>query len=231
MFPCRKKRPPTIENRPPADTQTTPSQRTDTLLMYGRGHNEGKQGATDYQGESEWKKYGPERMGGKISRKTARLGTANVLIDRPSGVGYSKQVESNVREAKRRGVKFVILLHFNKVSYRVSNPGVEILIKSSKGESSQEYKMADHLSDSLNEDFGIPERRKDGVFPVPSTHAGADMLDGFDDAGICAILLELAFLGHDTPLARRIVEQEDMVCSIIAAAAHDWVKGNVPDVD
>lgn len=166
------------------------------------GHNIKDQGARLKFGtrESEWVWNNP--VGDYILEFIADICPAidAYKILRPIGT-YGHQVRSVKNAIKKitNGLRsFAVSLHFNSGG----GVGNENLIAKGTKEHFDNY-FADMLSDVLEVALGIPQRRKDGVFEVSSSHNGAGMINGVAEVGCMDIIVEPGF-DHDHPQARVI---------------------------
>ena len=82
-----------------------------------------------------------------------------------------------------------ICFHFN--AYNKMVQGCEVLILDTK--SPTDNKLADCITDVLNEEYGFDERGDDGVRTINYKHAGYGMLNELRKVGTPSILIEPMF--------------------------------------
>jgi len=170
-----------------------------------------RQGAENYLGQSEYE------FNSIIAAKTREILTltygvpTNVLFRNPNK-NYTGQVREIVREVKELKADYAISLHFNA---SVGAKGCEVLVPESATEIDDHF--ADTITDMLNEELNIVERRDDGVFEIDSSHNGAYMLYSLNSAGIPCGLVEPCF-SHESLEARNIFERPDFYSDLLARA-------------
>jgi len=221
MFPCMKKpvrveipRLPVV--RPPVGVGHVPARIKVAIIV---GHNEKKQGANNYLGESEW--VFNSRIARKLQGKLAALGIDSVVIFRPYDVSYSRQCSKVASKAARLGCTHAISLHFNDASSR-NAMGVEVLI--AKTATKEDNEFADVFTDILNEEYSFIERREDGVYTITDRHNGSGMINAVNAKGIITCLVEACFGGHETRESKMIFEQEDKYVDVLVKSVRvSWL--------
>ena len=171
-------------------------------------HNKKSQGANNYLGESEYV-FG-KRIISKVKVKLELLGYSIVIIERPVG-GYTYQCRHVAKMCKKYKVDFSLHLHFNSASYKVL--GCEVLIAPTQ--SDLDNKLADVLTDLLNERYGFKERGSDGVKTLEPSHNGYGMMSAVSKVGTVAVLLEPCFANRRTKESALIFENEDLYTDVI----------------
>lgn len=156
------------------------------------GHNSSDQGAVNYLGQSEWD------FNSGIAQATMQLlvesGVQAEVFFRNPNKSYTGQVNQIIDEVTSFGADFSVELHFN--SYNSSARGSEVLIPESG--TGLDNKFADILTDKLEEEFGIIQRRDDGVYEIDESAAGGMMVYGLYEAGVINGLVEPCF-GERSP--------------------------------
>lgn len=216
MFDCLKKKPKPQVNEPVKPIPTVGGN-DNVPIIFVVGHNEKSKGAVNYLGESEWDFN--KRIASKAIKKLGDKGVYAAIIFRPAGVGYSSQVKSVVKQAKRLGAFFALCMHFNDASYSGAR-GCEALIKNTT--SKRDNLIADFITDELNEKYGVKERHDDGIKVINRGHNGYGMINGLDSAGVITVLLEPCFAKNRSE-SKVIFEEEDNYVNILVDAAFKLV--------
>jgi len=213
MFNCRRVKPVVHKPIPEPEGQPAPPNPSSVNpIGIVVGHNERGQGATNYQGESEW--LFNSRIAKKLQMKLFDAGVKSVVIYRPKTGGYRHEVRSVVKELEKYNCSFSIHLHFNSAGKGAK--GVEVLIAETATD--RDNAWADVFSDMLNETYGFYERGRDGIKTVPKGHNGAGMLYAVKKAGITPVLPEPCFGDYRTKESALIFEQEDKYVDILRDA-------------
>lgn len=221
MFDCFKKAP-KPEIKEPAKPINTVGPSDNTPLAFVVGHNERSKGATNYLGESEW--VFNSRIARKAQNKLAELGIRTAILFRPTGKGYSSQVRSIKKQAARINAKYAFCMHFNAASSSKAT-GCEVLIRNTRA--TEDERVADYMTDLLNERMGFKERHDDGIKVLHSGHNGYGMLKGLYDVDCLAVLLEPCF-AKNRKQASKIFENEDAYVDIVVESALKLVTGKLP---
>lgn len=208
-FACFKHRPrPVVQPTKPVASKPI----TDLHLAIVVGHNEKRQGANNYLGESEW--VFNKRIAHKLAKRLAEKGLRASIIFRPKSGGYSYECSYVRSRVKELGCNLALLLHFNAAG--ASARGCEVLIADTPSPMDNSY--ADKITDLLNEELGIKERHNDGVKVIYSGHNGYGMINGLVSIGVPAALVEPCFGGYRTSESEAIFENEDNYVSILERA-------------
>ena len=123
---------------------------------------------------------------------------------------------------------FIFSLHFNAASSKRAR-GCEVLVSSTA--SKEDDKIADLITDILNERLDIKERHNDGIKTVTKGQRGSLMLNSLNDIGAISVLIEPCFANYATPESQAIFEHEDRYAEIITECAHLTVSKNLPEID
>lgn len=220
-FPCQKTppvviKPPRVMD-PPKEIPTHPKR--DIIVGIVVGHNEKRQGATNFLDESEW--VFNKRIAYKLQAALSEAGIKSFVVFRPKTGGYRHECSSVAKELVRLKVTHAICLHFNSAGKGAR--GCEVLIPPTH--TLEDDRFADILTDILNEEYGFYERAKDGIKTVPSGHNGFGMLDAIRDQGIISVLPEPAFGDYETPESRLIFRQEDKYVDILKrSVVRAWIE-------
>jgi len=181
-------------------------------------HTKKRQGADDYNGESEWVK-GDRHINKLINRiRTTQVdGTvikAHKLFRNPNK-GYSAQCRQVAREARALKADLVVSFHFNSGG----GVGIEILVaKSYTSPTDLEYVFGRSLGGSMHAKYGFTLRRDKGMFKIDSSHNGSGMALAVERSGMSFALLEPAFLDSINTQSKLIVENEDLYIDEILKA-------------
>lgn len=223
MFDCFKAPAPAPETKKPA---VVPQETTGGTFGIVIGHNSKSRGAVNYFKESEW--IFNQRIARKIQTLMAEKGYNVVILFRPPGWGYTAQCRHVADKALELGIKKVYCLHFNAAGSS-SARGCEVLVVENAGEMLK--RVADGITDDLNEKLGIRERRQDGIGFLKSGHNGFGMLNAMNGRGIAAALPEPCFANFKTKESMAIFENEDRYAGILADNAMKWLEGTLDPVD
>lgn len=196
------------------------------LVAFVRGHTKSSQGAINYLGEREF--YWSERIGRKCQAKLLSRGVGSVVLTRANNKSYHKQSLQIANECKELGVKYSCHLHFNR-SFSGQAIGCEVLVNESA--SDMDNRIADFISDQLNEKYGFKERHKDGVKTIKKGHGGFTMMNEVSKVGVIPVLPEACFAGERTKESRMIFEQEDNFVDILVECYFKVATNNIPKVD
>lgn len=188
--------------------ETTRNGQYDVALV--RCHNRLSQGAETYDKKlSEWEMYGLVLP--LVKDKLSSMGWTSKIIERPSGVDYTKECSHVKSEARPTKAKLGFLGHFNSMNYEVF--GSEVLVLDTPTEIDNFF--GDLLTNKLESKFGIKQRGDDGVKTI-SNHNGSGMLAALRSLGITSILAECAFLNKETSESRAILNDLNGYAGIIA---------------
>lgn len=170
------------------------------------GHNDEDQGAISYNGKSEHEICSEAA---KIIFKTYKYVTPMFIelvpLERKAGETYTMQCNDVADQAIDLGVDLVISLHLN--SYDGNARGCEGLINILlRGLNSDIERVADALTDYLNESLGIKERGNDGVKYLKPSHRGHKMTQILLNRGIQCVIVEPCFANIRTTESEKIVE-------------------------
>lgn len=184
------------------------------------GHTETQQGAINYLNETEF--VFNSRIALKVQNKLLDVyGLSCKILFRPSGVGYMKQVETIVKSALEANVKYCMELHFNSINGKAF--GCEVLVANTS--ELTDNRLADYITDLLNERLAIRERGNDGVVVVEKDHRGAGMLYALKEAGILSCIVEPCFANIRTKESAAIFEDEDQYVDILVESAVRLMQG------
>lgn len=201
MFDCVKDKPKPVVINP----RVSNGEKVIALVI---PHNKKSQGADNYFGESEY--YFGKRIINKMKVKLGGLGYSIVIIERPVG-SYSYQCSYVAKMCERYNVDFSLHLHFNSASYMVL--GCEVLIDDTQTD--LDNKLADVITDLLNERYGFKERGNDGVKTLEPSHNGHGMLKAVASVGTIGVLVEPCFANIRTKESALIFEQEDKYVDVL----------------
>lgn len=196
------------------------------------GHNQSAQGAYTYPMRdpqtgkirkfSEFE-FNKPRAREAISILSSKHSEDAPVLFRSPGVGYSTQVDDVVDQCLELGIKVLLCLHINAASS--SARGCEMLVPESP--SDIDNKIADLLSDMMEEKFNIIQRHGNGVKVVPKGHNGSLMLYKLRDAGIHAVIVEPVFGNHRTPESERFFASPEKYSEILADVMARIIKGDL----
>lgn len=212
MFNCRKVKP-VVEETPIPDL----NEEGNIVPCIGLvvGHNERRQGANNYLGESEW--IFNSRIAKKVQARLNELNIRSVIVYRPKTGGYKHECSSVAEELKGKLATHAVMLHFNAAGVRAAR-GVEVLV--AKTHTKEDDEFADLFSDILNEEYGFRERGNDGVKTINSSHNGSGMLYKVSGKGIVCALVEPCFADYRTEESKLIFEQEDKYVLVLTKSIH-----------
>lgn len=176
------------------------------------GHNEAKQGAENYLGESEW--IFNTRIARKVQEILSGNGHRSALVFRPKSGGYRHECRYVAKKVEELGCIISVHLHFNWGPSGAR--GCEVLISNDGTRDS--FLLADKISDVLNEKLSIEERHNDGVKKVYKGHSGFQMLQEVEAKDISAVLIEPCFANYRTSESAMVFENEDNYARALAMA-------------
>ncbi len=178
------------------------------------GHNKSSKGAVNYLHESEY--VFNSRVAYKLAAYLAsEYSIESKIFYRRSDASYTTQCLGVAKECRRYGARIAVSLHFNSAGSR-SALGCEVLIP--KTATPEDNKLADTITDILNEELGIRERRDDGVYEISKGHRGSGMLYAVHNAGVPCCLVEPCFADYRTKESTAIFEEEDRYIRLLARA-------------
>ena len=172
------------------------------------GHNSAAQGATNYEGESEYSYY--KRIAPLLQSELRKEGIDCSILERSTG-RYSRQVSEVANNLVTLKCDLAICLHFN--SYNKNVQGVETLRMRTAGDFT--YHLASILSRYIHTEYGFALRASKGVKNLGNKDRGAGMLEGIRKKDVPAVLIEpffgdnkecLAVLNDDTRFVNTLKE-------------------------
>jgi len=214
MFECFKE-----TYKKPETKMTQVVDKFSTKIAVIVGHNAKSQGATNYLKESEY--VFNSRIALKMQEKCALLGIELVILKRPSGLSYKDQCRAVAKQVKALSISYTIELHFNAASSKAL--GCEVLVDATH--SNYDDKIADYITDQLNELYGFKERHEDGVKTVTPEHDGHGMLEAVKNAGAVSVLVEPCFAHYRNAESALIFEQEDKYVDVLVGTCLQICKG------
>ncbi len=196
----------------PPVTQDTTNKRADAVIVVG--HNERAQGAHNYLGETEFSFN--RRIALKVQDRLGKRGVNVYVVQRQSGISYSQEISRALKQIKELSPKLVLSLHFN--SYKKRAYGCEMLIPKGIGANHPTWKLADKISDKLNERLGLVERHQDGIKIISQSHNGSALVYGFMDLNVAGVLVEPVFANFETKESKAIFENEDLYVQVLSSS-------------
>lgn len=184
------------------------------------GHNERDQGAHNYLGETEFSFN--RRIALKVQERLANRMISVAVIQRQSGITYSQQISRVLKQVKQLSPKLALSLHFN--SFKKKAYGCEMLIPRGIDPTHSTWKLADKISDLLNEKLRLVERHQDGVKVISSSHNGSAIVYGLKDLEIAGVLVEPCFANIETRESRAFFENEELYVRILSQSIIESLK-------
>jgi len=187
-------------------------------------HTKKRQGADDYNGESEWVK-GSRHIDKLVNRiRTTQVGGTAIKVHklfRNKHKGYSAQCRQVAREARDLKADLVVSFHFNAGG----GVGFEVLVaRKFTSPTDLEYVFGRSLGDSMRKKYGFTLRHDKGMKKLDSSHNGSGMALAVERNGMSFALLEPAFLDSIHAQSKLIVEKEDLYIDEILKAIIVGVK-------